>query len=392
MSLLAVDEALGLIRGAVTPTELVETVPLVQAAHRTLAEPIRAPRDQPPFAASAMDGYGVRAADLPGSLRLVGESAAGRPFKGRVGPGECCRIFTGAPVPDGVDAVLIQENADVDADVVRSKETIAPGRYVRAAGLDYRSGATLLDAGALIDADKLALIASTGAAQVKVRVRPKVAVIMSGDELRLPGDTLSSGDIYASNGVGVSQLIADAGGEPVDCGIVRDDRARILDLLGTLQTEIVVTLGGASVGDHDLIAPCLREHGVDLRFWKLAMRPGKPILFGTRGKQLFLGLPGNPVSSLVGARILLRPLVHAVLRRSVEDGRQFRPLAVDLPANGDREHYMRARTTTAGIEPLENQDSSLLAALAGADVLLVRERNEGPRKAGELVPIVPLRG
>ena len=393
MSLLPVADALAMMRASARPIEDTETVLLHQAANRVMAADLVAARDQPPFPASAMDGYAVRAADLPGELRMIGESAAGQRFEGVIGPSECCRIFTGAVVPEGADAVLIQENATTEGRAVRSSSTLASGTYIRPAGLDYRVGETLLPRGRRLDPATLALHASVGLAKLSVARRPKVAVIMSGDELTPAGDALKPDAIYASNGYAVAAIVEHAGGQVLDHGIVPDDEdaiGRTLDRTDAEGTDIVVTLGGASVGDHDLIRPALEAHGVAMQFLKLAMRPGKPVMFGTRGRRLFLGLPGNPVSSIVGAHVLLVPIIQALLGLPTIPTREALPLAVAVPPNGDREHYMRARLTEGGVEPFENQDSSLLRILALADVLVVRAANDPARKAGETVQIMRL--
>ena len=388
MSLLPVAEALALMLDRARPLDEDETVPLDAAAGRILAVDLVATQDQPPFPASAMDGYAVRAADLPGALALVGTSAAGSAFAGRVGPGECVRIFTGAIVPDGADSVLIQEDARAEDGRISGQGSLEPGRYVRPQGLDYAKAETLLAAGHVMTPAALALAASTGLAGITVRRRPRVAIVMTGDELVEPGSERAEGEIYASNGTGVAAIVERAGGEALPRGIAPDALDALVAALDVPEADIVVTLGGASVGDHDLVRPALERLGVEMAFMKLAMRPGKPVMFGTKGRQLFLGLPGNPVSSLVGAEVLLVPLVRSLLGRKPDDLTTREKLAMDLPANGPRQHYMRASLTPDGVVPFANQDSSLLATLARADVLLVREAGEGPRKAGESVPIM----
>ena len=393
MNLLPVPDALAAMRRALKPIGEHERVALDSADGRVLARSVLAERDQPPFPASAMDGYAVRAADLPGRLRCVGEAAAGRPFEGRIISGECCRIFTGAVVPEGADSVLIQENAVADGGFVTADEPLAPGRFVRPAALDYAAGDTLVAAGERLDPVRLSLCAAAGLPEIDAVRRPRVGVLMSGDELARPGDVLPPAGIHASNGYGVAAMARRFGADAFDLGIAADSMESLAEALASAdegEADIVVTLGGASVGDHDLVAPALRAHGVELEFMKLAMRPGKPVMFGTRGRTAYLGLPGNPVSSLVGARVLLVALIERLLGMAESDSHTTAVLAVDLPANGDRRHYMRARTGPDGVRPFENQDSSLLATLARADALLVREPNEPPRRAGKVVPVIRL--
>ena len=390
MSLLPVADALALMLARVRPIEDTEPVLVGEAAGRILARPLVAPHDQPPFPASAMDGYAVRARDLPGKLRLLGEAAAGRAFRRRIGEGECCRIFTGAAVPDGADAILIQEDATMEGEWIETAERLEAGRYIRPKGLDYAEGSTLLHKGTSLGPAALALAASAGFTKVDVKRRPRVLLVMTGDELVLPGETRADGQIYGSNATGVGAIVRAHGGEAIDGGIVPDEIEALTAKLSATDADIVVTLGGASVGDHDLVLPAMQAIGVDMSFMKLAMRPGKPVMFGTRDERLYLGLPGNPVSSLVGARILLVPLLRALLGQPAATPTRTERLAVDLPQNGPREHYMRAEVTPDGVRPFPNQDSSLLSVLAGADCLLVRAANDPARKVGESAEIVPL--
>ena len=391
MSLMPVDHAMRTMRDSVEPIAQTEALPLLEARGRVLAEVIVAERDQPPFDASAMDGYAVRAADLPGSMRRIGEAAAGRRFPGTVGPSQCCRIFTGAPLPEGADAVLIQEDASVAGDTVSTGETLAPGRYVRPAGLDYRAGSTLLSPGRRLGPTEIALVASVGRPEVRVVRRPRVAIVMSGDELVEPGGTPGPDAIFASNGSGVAVMVAEHGGEPLDFGIAADCDAALdalFDRVETAKPDVVVTLGGASVGDHDLVGSALERRGVDMRFLKLAMRPGKPVMFGIRGPVAYLGLPGNPVSSLVGARILLVPLLDRLLGAACIATTETAILAEPLERNGPRRHYMRAELKGGRVAPFPDQDSSLLSVLARTDVLVVRDPYDPPRSSGESVRIM----
>ena len=307
--LLPVDDAIARIVAGVAPLA-VESVSIDDALGRTLAQPLTAKRTQPPFDASSMDGYAVRAADtakLPARLRVIGSVAAGASFAGKIGSGEAVRIFTGAPVPDGADAVLIQENAEApDSATVIAKASIKTGRNIRPAGLDFREGAALLPAGTAFAMREIALAAAMGYGTVPVRRRPRVAIVSTGDELVPPGASPAPNQIIAASAPGIAAYVRSLGGELSDLGIIRDDRTAIgavAERALTLPADILVTLGGASVGDHDLVGAALAEKGMALDFWRIAMRPGKPLMFGRIGPMRVLGLPGNPVSSLVCAAV-----------------------------------------------------------------------------------------
>lgn len=399
--MIPVDEALDLLLGGIERLD-VETVPLVSAGHRVLAGPIVAGRTHPPFDASAMDGYAVRATDVeavPARLAVIGESAAGRRFSGTVGAGDAVRIFTGAPVPQGADTILIQENAEREGDVITATETVAVGRHIRRAGLDFHEGDVLLEAGRRVDPQALALIAAADATSVTVVRRPRVAIIATGDELVQLGAPRTDDQIIASNSFGVAQMVRDAGGEAIDLGIVRDDEAAIaaaLDSAVAKHSDVIVTLGGASVGDHDLTAKAFVANGVDLAFWKIAMRPGKPLMAGRLGAISVLGLPGNPVSSMVCAELFLRPLL-AVLQGQPQRPRLFRAvLDGNLGANDRRQDYVRAivRLEDDGelvATPLDVQDSSMLGMLARANCLIVREPLAAPQSIGDPCRVLLLR-
>ena len=407
-ALLPVDQAVARVVAGVAPLET-ETVPLAEAAGRTLAEPLTARRTQPPFPASAMDGYAVRAVDIatpPATLRVIAASLAGKGFAGSVGPGEAVRIFTGAPVPDGADAVLIQENTEVpEQGTVVAKAAVAPGRNIRPAGFDFRAGDRLLDAGRVLAAREIAIAAAMGYGAVRVRRRPRIAIISTGDELVPPGSEPGPDQIVASNGPGIAAFASALGAEPHDLGIVPDDRAALVDAVDraiALPADILVTLGGASVGDHDLVAAALSDRNMTLDFWRIAMRPGKPLIFGRIARRAgeadlrVLGLPGNPVSSLVCAILFLRPLVGAFLGRPAEDPTEPAILAVDVPANDMRQDYVRATMMKQAeslprVTSLPVQDSSGLAVLAAADCLLVRPPEAPAAKAGDPCRIIRLR-
>lgn len=410
MALLTVDAAMALLLADVQPLPG-EQVALLDARHRVLAGPVIATRTQPPFDVSAMDGYAVRAVDVakvstatPVRLSLIGVAAAGQRFTGRVAAGAAVRIFTGAPVPDGADAIVIQENTTRDpndATTVLVTRGVPESAHLRRAGGDFTAGMALLDAGRRLSAREITLVASMGHASVNVRRRPRVAIIATGNELVLPGMPSGPDQIVCSNPYGVAYLAAGAGADVSFLGIAGDTDAELnskLDAAGG--ADIVVTIGGASVGDHDLVAPVLAARGMTPAFWKIAMRPGKPLLFGrlTRGggMQRVLGLPGNPVSALICARVFLVPLVERLtgLAAAASPPRLV-PSAVPLEANGPRTHYMRAVVGPDGrgdevVTPLPSQDSSLLTVLNQANCLLVRATDAPALPGGASVAILPL--
>ena len=399
MSLLSVEEALARVLDGVAPTGT-ESVAVERAHGRVLAEALKALLTQPPFAASAMDGYAVRAADvaaLPVTLNVIGTAAAGHPFPGRVGDGEAVRIFTGAAVPEGADAIVVQENTDRDGPNVVVREGAAEAEYLRPRGMDFREGDTLLEAGRRLGPRELALAAAMGHGTLPLRRRPRIAVLSTGDELVAPGLRPGPGQIVASNHLGVAALAEAAGAEVSQLGIARDTREDLGAHLGKADAaDILVTIGGVSVGEHDLVASALEAQGLTLAFWKIAIRPGKPLMFGRLGGSRVLGLPGNPAASLVCARVFLVPLIWGLLGRPVEESvRRVRARArVTLEANGLREHYMRAISRRGDdgvteVTPLSDQHSSLIAPLAQADCLLVRPPNAPPAAPGSSVPILP---
>ncbi len=403
MSLLPVAEALDRILAAIAGPVEAEEVPITRAAGRTLAADLRATRTQPPFPASAMDGYAVRAADVatvPAGLRLIGTSAAGHGFAGPLGPGEAVRIFTGAPVPEGADAILIQENAEAEGETVTAREPVAAGRFLRRAGLDFRGGETLLRAGETLDARRLALAASAGHAVLPVRRKPRVAVLATGDELVRPGEPAAWDQIVASNGLALAALSLEAGAETIDLGIVSDDLAALRDAVGracAAEADLLVTLGGASVGDHDLVQAALGAEGMELGFWRVALRPGKPLMHGRLGRMAVIGLPGNPVSSIVCGLLFVVPAIRALLGdpRAGEDRSEPALLGRDMPANDARQDYLRARLDTAPdrlpvAHPETRQDSSMLSVLGTSEALLIRPPHAGPAKAGDPCRIIRL--
>ncbi|BDA84689.1 molybdopterin molybdenumtransferase MoeA [Aureimonas sp. SA4125] len=395
MTLISVEAAFALLMDGAVPVEGTETIGLNTAYGRILASDLAALRTQPSFAASAMDGYALRASDATASgsrLRVVGESAAGRAFGGRPGPGEAVRIFTGAPVPEGCDAIVIQENADRVSDgEVLLLEAAVPGRHIRSAGADFSAGAVLQPAGTRLSAGAIALAASGGYPEVSVRRRPRIAVLATGDELVLPGESIGPSQIVASNSYGVAAMVTSAGGVALDYGIARDDAAEIggfLDRALAEHVDIFVTIGGASVGDHDLVADVFAQKGVTPDFWKVAMRPGKPLMAGRIGSMRLVGLPGNPASSLVAATLFLRPLVSTLAGCPSAPMYRNAVLGTDMPANDLRADFIRAtlgerEALTPVVMPITRQDSSLLSVYARADVLLRREPFASAARAGD---------
>lgn len=381
------------------PRMPLEWVALPAAHGRVLARDLHAGRSQPPLAVSAMDGYAVRSEDLrePGArLRIVGEVPAGRVFAGRVGPGEAVRIFTGAPLPEGADAVLMQERAEVSGDLLRAQVALPPGKFVRPAGLDFEAGWKGLAAGHLLDARAVGLAAAMGHAWLPVRRRPRVAILATGDELVRPGEVPGPAGIVSSNNPTLMAMVEGWGGDPVDLGIARD---RPEDLLHALDqaagADLLVTSGGASVGAYDLVQDTLVAHGLAVDFWKIAMRPGKPLIFGRFRDIPFLGLPGNPVSAAVCAIVYLRAALLACLGRPTELPVSRTPLAAPLAANDEREDYMRAYWRSDGgqpprVRPADRQDSSMFATFAHADLLLRRPPHDPARAAGDLVEVIEI--
>jgi len=402
MALLPVDEALErLLDGAVTGEA--ETVAIAEAAGRVLAEDVRALRTQPPFDASAMDGYAVRAADaetVPATLDIIGQAPAGKAFASGIGPGQAVRIFTGAPLPAGADAVVIQENARrLDDGRVEVLEPISPRRNVRCRGLDFSAGDLLLEKGRLLDAGAVSLAAAANHARLPVVRRPVLAIIATGDELLPPGSEPGPDQIIASNGYGVAAIARSVGAEILDLGIVPDSRpaisARIHHAIEQ-KADVIVTLGGASVGDHDLTHEALVAEGMKLDFWKIAMRPGKPLMFGRRDATRFLGLPGNPVASLVCSHLFLKPLLSRLGGRPFRQDVRTAVLGRPMPANDLRQDYVRAvlRDEDDGsltAFPFETQDSSMLKTFAESNGLVIREPFAPAAEAGEPCTVLRLR-
>jgi len=393
---LGVDEALARVLEHARPLGEPETVPLARALGRTLAQDLLARRTQPPVDVSAMDGYAVRHADFRAPrarLRLVGESAAGHAFEGALKPGECVRIFTGARVPAGADTILLQEDAIVENGLIHAGANPAPGRHIRAKGVDFSFGSMALAAGTRLGPAQIALAAAADHAELSVARRPRVAIVASGDELVEPGQGAGPDRIVSCNDLAAAGLVEQAGGEPIHLGICRDDLADLKRGIGRARearADVLVTLGGASVGDHDLLRPALAGEGMTPGFWRIAMRPGKPLIFGRLDEAFVLGLPGNPISSYVCALLFLVPLLRALQGDPAAGGDKSEGalLGVDMPANKGRRDFPRARLSKDPLgrlvaTPLPLQDSSLLSELAEARALLIREVDAPLAKAGE---------
>ncbi|MCG8444046.1 MAG: molybdopterin molybdotransferase MoeA [Caulobacterales bacterium] len=396
---LTVEEARARIMGAARPrpTELLD---LAFAAGRVLAAPVTAKLDQPPFRSAAMDGYAVRDADVrasPARLTVVGEAPAGRAFDGVVGRGEAVRIFTGAVVPDGADRVVIQEETVRVGDTVAVTAPQDGGSNIRATRLDFSAGDRLLPRGTRMEGAALALAAAGNAGQVEVFRPPIVGVLATGDELVEPGVEPGPSQIISSTPYALVERIAAWGGQPIALGIARDDADAIAEAIDTPGFDIVVPIGGASVGEHDLVKSALTARGLLIDFERVAMKPGKPTWFGTMGARLVVGLPGNPASALVAAQLFLKPLIYQMTGRHPSEAVRLLPARLDapLPRGGPRESYLRAhlgadRDGVLAARPETNQDSSLMTPFARANALIRRSINAPPAAAGEIVAAMPL--
>jgi molybdopterin molybdotransferase len=390
--MIPVDEALARIFALCMPLPA-EEVPLTRAAGRVLAAPVRAARPQPPFPASAMDGYAVSGEAGPGAtFRVIGEAAAGLAWEGCLSPGEAVRIFTGAPVPEGATRIVIQEDAILTDDTIAVGPNPDTAKHVRPAGGDFPAGAVLSAPRRLRPVD-LALIAGMGTGRVQVARRPVVALIATGDELVAPGDAAGPAQITASSVVALAAMIEAEGAEARILPIARDDAAHLRAVFELARgADVIVTTGGASVGDHDLVQPVARALGADLALWKVALRPGKPLMAGRLQDALFLGFPGNPVSALVCAHLFLLPALRAMQGLGAWPApTRGALLARPVAPNGPRAHYMRAVLEPDGlIRALPVQDSSLVSVLAAADALLIRPPNDTARPEGHPVRYIPL--
>lgn len=398
--MMPVDEALERIFGKL-PALGAETVPLAAANGRVLAKPLVSTHNQPPFDSSAMDGYAVRADEVfPGKpLKLAGTSQAGARFVGMMGYGQCVRIFTGAPMPIGADSVVMQEDATANGNQIAFARAIKPGTNVRRMGFDFRRGAELLPAGTALTPQMLSLAAGANQPTLTVTKRPRIAILATGDELVPPGTPLGPDQIVSSNSFGLTAMLAPFAESILDLGIVPDDKARIdAGLLEAFDAgvDMLITTGGASVGERDYVQEVLRDLGVELDFWKLRMRPGKPLMFGTRGKTLVFGLPGNPVSALVTATVILKPALRALLGHADPLWPRIGvPTLASLPPNGPRRHYLRGKLSRSDIgflqvKPILETDSGHSSSLALADALIVQPEDHPGAPPGEIVEVIPL--
>ncbi|KAB0462254.1 gephyrin-like molybdotransferase Glp [Agrobacterium radiobacter] len=401
--LLPVDEAITRLLEAAVPVTESETLPLAECDGRVLSADLTARLTQPPFDASAMDGYALRSADalcIGSVLTVIGQAAAGHAFAGTVGEGQAVRIFTGAPVPQGADTVLIQEDAEVlESGKIRTAFDVTAGRHIRPRGQDFTEGETALEAGRELGFTDLTLAAAMNHAALTVYRKPRIAILATGDELLPPGSTPQPAQIIASNTFGVAALARQAGAEVLDLGIIADDEGLIRAAIGkavTAKVDVLVTLGGASVGDHDLVQAALKAEGMQLDFWRIAMRPGKPLMVGAIGAMQVLGLPGNPVASLLCGLLFLEPLVRSIARRAPLQREATARTATPLKANDQRQDYLRARFSTDEngmlvAEAYAKQDSSMMKILAHSDGLIVRPPHAPAATAGAECPVIRLK-
>lgn len=399
MALLPVEDARTRILRNVKPLPA-ESIPLVKALGRVLVQKVRAVRDQPPFPASAMDGYAVIAADVastPVSLKVIGTSAAGHGFRGRIRSGEAVRIFTGAPMARGADAIVIQENTAIQAKpYVSILSPVKVNQNLRARGLDFKRGDVLLEPGLRLNARDTGLAAAANVAAVRVRRKPRIAIFATGDELVIPGADPGPDQIVSSNSHALQAMAMLYGADVINLGIVRDRlKATERAIARAADADVLVTTGGASVGDHDFIQEALKNSGVDIKFWKIAMRPGKPFMYGRKGRQHVMGLPGNPVSALVCARLFLKPLLDAMQGLPAGDDLVMARLTTPMKANDTRQDYVRAALALADdgsrkVTPFNQQDSSMQRTFRASDCLIVRPPHAPEAAAGDLVPVLLL--
>lgn len=390
--MITVEEALEHLFALVSPLGT-EEVPLAEASGRVMAADVTAARTQPPFAASAMDGYGVRADEVAigAKFKIIGESAAGHGFDGPVGPGEAVRIFTGAPVPDGVDFVVLQEDVDRFVNTITIDSDPGRNSNIRPAGNDFAEG-FVLQAPRVLGPNDIALLAAMNIASVTVARKPDIALISTGDELVMPGDTPGRDQIIVSNTFGLKALFDSMGAHARILPIAKDTPASIETALSLAEgADLIITIGGASVGDHDLVGAVAQQMGLNQSFYKVKMRPGKPLMAGQMGDAVLVGLPGNPVSAMVCGHVFVAPMIRTMLGfPPAPRSRHTAPLSAAIPANGPREHYMRGRIENGKMTVFDRQDSSLLSVLADANALIVRPPEDAARAANEMVEYLPI--
>ncbi|MCV2889910.1 molybdopterin molybdotransferase MoeA [Ruegeria aquimaris] len=389
--MITVEEARQLLLDLVAPVDA-EQVPLAQAARRVLAADVAATRDQPPFAASSMDGYALKSAEVErhAMFKVIGEAAAGHRFSGRVGAGQAVRIFTGAPVPEGADFVVIQEDVTRTGDLITIRDHPGEKSNIRPVGADFRAGQTISSPRTLRPED-IALLAAMNTPVVPVRRKPVVALISTGDELVLPGEDPGPDQIIASNTFGLKAMFEAAGAHVRVLPVARDTRGSLATALDLATgADLVVTIGGASVGDHDLVGDVTAGLGMERAFYKVRMRPGKPLMAGRLNGMAMVGLPGNPVSAMVCGHIFVLPMLHKLLGLNPQVSFQRATLSAPLSANGPREHYMRALVENGRITVFGDQDSSLLSILAQANALLMRPPDDPALAEGTQVLYLPL--
>jgi len=397
--LLSVRDAHARVIAAFAPLPA-ETVSVAEAAGRVLANAPKARLTQPPADLSAMDGYAVRAEDVPAApstLKLVGQAPAGGSYDHALKPGETVRIFTGGPLPMGADAIVIQEDTKADGNQITILEAPQPGRHIRKAGLDFSAGDAPFKKGCILTTRDVALAAAMNLPWLSVHRKPRVAILSTGDELVMPGEPVGRNQIVSSSGIAVAALMRAWGGEPTLFDIARDDARLIQDHIAAgAQHDLLITLGGASVGDHDLVQAALKAQGFAMDFWRIAMRPGKPLMFAAKERARVLGLPGNPVSTMVCSLLFVKPALDRMLGQP-GDLVATKPakLSVDVKQNDTREDYVRARVTRGAdagltVEPHKTQDSSMLSVLAWSNALMVRPAHDPARKAGDTVQVIDL--
>ncbi|MBN34150.1 MAG: molybdopterin molybdenumtransferase MoeA [Rhodospirillaceae bacterium] len=396
--MIPVDEARQRILGGVNRLAA-EQVAISEAAGRVLAQSVVSRITKPPHPVSAMDGYAVRAADVaavPATLDVVGEAPAGGSYDKALEPGQAVRIFTGGPVPNGADTIIIQENTTRDSAVVTVQKSAAEGTYVRRKGLDFAEGDAGPQAGCLLGPREIGLIAAMNVPWLKVTRRPRIAILGTGDEIVMPGEPLGLNQIVSSNSLSLAAIARDAGAEPINLGIAPDNEDALRSMVsGAKRADMLVVTGGMSVGEHDLVRKVLADEGLDLDFWKIAMRPGKPLAFGVLGDTPMLGFPGNPVSTMVCGHLFLRACIGKMLGLPPDDGEETATLGADLGANDERQDYMRASLDRDAqghlvATPFNRQDSSMLATLALSSCLIIRPPHAEPARSGDLVSVIRL--